>query len=315
MLGLLFVGPAAVRADMGRVIADEVQVSETGQKAIVMHNMKEEILILGTDLKAARSTGILRFIPFPSEPKVSAAPVKAFEEALKLVAKHKLVYLYHTKNGGGASSQAVEINFQGRIGAHDLTVIRINDAAGFRKWVNNYFKSRGLPQKSSYPEVENVVADYTARGFVHFVLDYVDVGPAERTVDPLAFRFTSPKIYYPLRTSNTFGGEGWIDLLLFAPRTYCSALDYEFRGCMGFQYMNASTSAELKAEDVKAVHPDAVSFFQGQRIFLQAMKYYGKYQFENDILADPALGLEGADTWQGDNSPTPFDDLFEKPKN
>ena len=52
--------------------------ADMGQKAIILHNLEEEVLILGTDLKADKKAGIIRFIPFPSEPKVALASPDEF---------------------------------------------------------------------------------------------------------------------------------------------------------------------------------------------------------------------------------------------
>ena len=50
-------------ADMGRIYVsnEAVKVSEDAQKAIILHTLEEEVLILGTDLKADKKTGIMRF--------------------------------------------------------------------------------------------------------------------------------------------------------------------------------------------------------------------------------------------------------------
>lgn len=75
MLAALIIQPVwthSAEADMGRIYATDAQVSEESQKAIILHSLEEEVLILGTDLKADKKTSIIRFIPFPSEPVVSS---------------------------------------------------------------------------------------------------------------------------------------------------------------------------------------------------------------------------------------------------
>lgn len=57
ILSLLAVQPfwtQSVPADMGRILATDATVSEESQKAIILHNFDEEVLILGTDLKAGK---------------------------------------------------------------------------------------------------------------------------------------------------------------------------------------------------------------------------------------------------------------------
>ena len=133
-------------ADMGRIRVsnEDVKVSEDAQKAIILHNLEEEVLILGTDLKASEKTGIIRFIPFPSEPIVGLAPEGAFEKAAAMIKKYGLKFQYfHYSKGGPAhtTTEGVELYFNRKLGAHDLTIIKVNDVSTFRQWVNNFRSS------------------------------------------------------------------------------------------------------------------------------------------------------------------------------
>jgi hypothetical protein len=275
----------SVYADMGRIYATDAKVSEESQKAIILNNFDEEVLILGTDLKADRNTGIIRFIPFPSEPKVSLAPAEAFESVTALIKSHGLKFVKQTK-GGQTSAQAVELRFNQKLGAHDITTIRINNASGFRSWVNEFFKKKGLPQKDAYPEIEGIVDDYVKRGMVWFVFDFVEVTDKTHFIEPVQYRFKSKELYYPLKTSNTFGGLGEIDLILIVPRTLCEPLNSYYFGCLGLQNMRATTSSQITTEELKNILPEADTFYGKENIFIQLLSYRGKYEFENDIFAD-----------------------------
>jgi len=69
---LVVVGSAG--ADRGPVTWQEnVSLSQESQKAIILHNGTEEVLILGTELKASAEIDLLEFIPLPSEPEVGLA--------------------------------------------------------------------------------------------------------------------------------------------------------------------------------------------------------------------------------------------------
>ena len=290
--------PLSAYADMGQIHVSNVQVSESGQKAIILHNMTEEILILGTDLKAETDTGIVRFIPFPAEPQVALAPQETFTAAAKLMDKHQLKFLMASK-GGGETAKGVEIRLNRKLGAHDLTILKVTDPGQIRKWVNEYFTRRGLPIKENYPLVESVVEDYVKRGIIYFVLDYVDLIRETRFIEPMAYRFKSREVYYPLKTSNTFGGEGTIDLILITPRTLCNpsldAYSYSGPAVLGFPFFTqASTSARVSPAELVEIHPDAPAFFSTGNIYIQMLSFYGKYHFENDILHDPAKGADQA---------------------
>ena len=335
ILGLLMSLPLAssALADKGAVYlrAADVKVSEDSQKAIILHNMQEEVLILGTEVRADRETPIISFIPFPSEPEVQLAPEGVFERLAAIVAKYDLGFYSRSFSKGGATAthEGVEVRLSARLGAHDLTVIKIDDAIGFTFWVNDYFRSKGLAHSESHPQEEAIVTDYVARGIDYFVLDYVEVPTEKHFIDPVIYRFKSKDLYYPLKTSNSFGGEGAIELFIIAPVTLCVPgsgndrnPDWDFdvavrqqgeerEPCLNFPAntaasnllpsfgrhlfrlrLRASTSALLVPEnkDLQGLYPDAKTFFDRQPGFIQAIRYIGVYDFKDDILV-PVTGV------------------------
>jgi len=276
-IALLLILPSPIQADMGRVVATNAQVSEDSQKAIILHNREEEVLILGTDLKADKSARIVRFIPFPAEPKVQLASPFSFESATNLIKKHGLKFIEQTK--GGQATRAVELRFNERLGSHDVTVIKINDAAEFKAWVKEFLKQKGLQLKREDPKIEAVVRDYTRRGFVWFVFDFVTVNEQTRFVEPIQYRFQSKDLYYPLITSNTFGGSGMIDLILITPGTFCEPLESYYGGCFGLPEMRATTSSQLEDDEMKDISPGIGEFSKNQNMFIQLLSYHGDYAF------------------------------------
>jgi hypothetical protein len=289
LAGIVLAGSAVqtVQADMGSIYVGSVKVTEEGQKAIILHNGQEEVLILGTDLRAAGKAGTVRFIPFPAEPAVSLAPEKAFESVAGLVKEHELQTLHFTKGGGNSASQ-VEITFNARLGVHDITVVRINDILGFRNWVKDFFSKKGFPLRVELTEIEAVAADYVARGFDWFVFDYVDVQAQTRMMAPVEYRFRSKQLYYPLKTSNTFGGVGGIDLILISHVTPASQLGPMGLGMFGMQ---PTTSSELRVGELSEIMPDAAAFFGAGPLFVQMATFWGTYNFDRDLLLDLNKGV------------------------
>lgn len=281
---LLILIPAPIQADMGRVVATNAQVSEDSQKAIILHNREEEVLILGTDIKADRSTRIIRFIPFPAEPNVQLAKPGSFESAIGLIKSHGLKFVEQTK--GGQATRAVELQFNERLGSHDITVIKINDAAAFKAWVREFLKQKGLQLKREDPKIEAVVRDYTQRGFVWFVFDFVTVNEQTRFVEPIQYRFKSKELYYPMITSNTFGGSGMIDLILITPGTFCESLKSYYDGCFGFTEMKATTSSQIEYDEINDILADFGAFAKNQTMFIQLLRYQGDYKFDRDLIGD-----------------------------
>jgi hypothetical protein len=320
IVSLLFLSITNVNADMGRISSSDAKVSEESQKAIIFHNLDEEVLILGTDLKADRKTGIIRFIPFPSEPKVGLAEGDPFKAASELIKKRKLMFLMYSK-GGISSAPPVETGYHEKIGAHDITVIRINDISGFRKWVNEFFLTKGLPQKEAYPDVEGIAEDYVKRGINYFVFDFVEVNAESRFIAPVIYRFKSKELYYPLKTSNTFGGSGSIDLIVAVPGTFCPSPASPYDSCSGLfgelAINETSTSSEVTATELNNIYPDAADFFKvNKAIFVQIINYYGKYEFQKDILFDLSKVLPHAvgyaEEGQGGPEKSPMDDVIDK---
>lgn len=289
--------PRPIPADMGQVHVEDVAVSETSQKAIILHNGTEEILILGTDLKAESPVGILRFIPFPSEPQVRLAPADTFEKVTALLQQNALKFLQASK-GGPPEQNAVELRLHKKLGAHDLTVIKVNDPLQFRAWANDYFKQKGLPTPATYATAEAIVEDYVKRGIPYFVFDFVDLGRETHSVDPVLYRFAGKDVYYPLKTSNTFGGQGSIDLILFTPGTLCEPSLGAYDTCLGFthygDHWQASTSAAVSPEELSTILPDPQAFFGDRQVFMQAVSYRGDYSFDRDILADSGKAIPHA---------------------
>ena len=308
---ILMLMSVTARADMGQIHASDVTVSEDAQKAILLHNLDEEILILGTDLRAEQDTGIIRFIPFPSEPEVELAGGDPFKAVMELVRKYRLAYVFQTK-GDGTEVQGVEVSFNRKLGAHDITVMKINDAEAFRQWVNDYFTGRGLPVRKAYPEIEAVAEDYVKRGLPWFVFDFVEISPQVRFIEPLMYRFTTRDLYYPLKTSNTFGGDGDINLFVLAPRTACDPLGYYYPGCLNLLGLAAGTSEKITPLDAATVFSKSGDFFKGQDIYLQSFRFHGRYQFDQDIMFDLGNGFDQAFSVDDylKNHPTPFDNLL-----
>jgi hypothetical protein len=311
LLCFLLVGSALLPqrsyADTGQIHAYDANVREISQKAVILHNGSEEILILGTDLQADRKVGLLRFIPFPAEPQVSLAPPDVFESMAALLAKHQLQFLVASKSGP-MEGQAVELRLQQKLGVHDLTIIKVNDPLQFRSWVNDYFTTKNLPVKPEYPLAEGIVEDYVQRGIRYFVLDFVEISEDPRLIEPVLYRFASKDLYYPLKTSNTFGGTGGIDLMLILTGSLCRPSLAANDTCLGFPagpmhgQMHASTSAALSAEEILPLYPEAGEFFGGKPVFLQMVSYWGDYIFDRDIFADVGEAIPQAHGYEAEQN-------------
>lgn len=287
-------------ADMGaiHVSAQGVNVSEPAQKAVVLYNGSEEVLILETDIKASRKTGVLRFLPMPSEPAVELAPEGALQKASELVQSKdlKILSIFRTKGGGpsGREAPVVETVSHRKLGAHDLTIIKINDANHFKKWVRDYFKKKRLGNPGEKAVIDEMVRDYVKRGIAWFAFDFVKVDASDTSVAPLAYRFKTPKIYYPLKTSNSVGGQGKVQLVLAAPNAVGSPLlsaETNSRALIDpsqpvkFDRFQLSTFAAVTPEEISGVYPGAREFFVDMPVVVQCASYSGVLSFGEDLHA------------------------------
>ena len=273
-------------ADMGAIVpTGNASIAEPSHKALVMYNGSEDILILGTDIVSSPAGPMVRFIPLPSKPAVSLAAKDVFEKLNALIKTKKLQYVLQTK-GAAEQKPVTELVLSQKIGPHDITVIRVENAAGFLPMVKDFLKKKNLPSGGLDGKIESVAADYIKRGFRYFVFDVIYTTPEVKSVEAVQFRFASPKLYYPLKTSNLFGGKGAIDLIVAAPtarETYGLPLPY----------FMVSTTAVVQPKELAPFYPGSVSFFRklkGRGPVLQAIRIEGEMKFDNDIWVDAMKG-------------------------
>jgi hypothetical protein len=201
-----------VRADQGMIpITPGVSVYEPGQKAIVAWDGHTEILILSTDVSSSQETLVLQILPVPSKPEVEAASFQSFETIQNMIWEEALNRnMYSSEQNARAGS--VEVLFQERIGAHNITVVQANNAVDLGNWANAFLSGSGVDQNTTLQNFQTVVQDYMGRGFRFYVLDLVTLIPEERSTDAVMYRFNSSTLYYPLLITSPVGGNGKITL-------------------------------------------------------------------------------------------------------
>ncbi len=296
-LAIVALAASPARADKGHIWPEPVSLTETAQKAILLHDGAEELLILGVDLVAARRGQVLEFVPFPSEPTVSAVEGDPFGRVQRLIAAKRLERARSEPTKGAARPAPIELRFSARIGVHDVSVVEVRDAAAFEGWVRRFLADRGLPAGVDLGAVLPVAEDYLRRGFRHFVFDRVSVETETRSAEPLAYRFRSPRIYYPLQTSNIVAGKGAVELVMILPGSLrveeapeaAQRLWSTLRRIAGEPGVwMPSSSAKITPGEAEAVHAGARAFFAGTpRLYLQVLEFVGPYRFSDDLLLDP----------------------------
>lgn len=289
---LVFVSPNISLADKGHFWWNIVaKLSENSQKAIIFHNKKEEVLILGTELKADKKIEVLEFIPFPSEPAVSLAKEDPFKEVNKLL-KLKRIEFEGPITKGGSSTGPVEIRLSQKIGLHDVTVIKINDINGFNKWVIDFLEKKGIKkiETKALKNFSEVAEDYIKRGIQYFVFDYVEVQETPRFIEPLIYRFKTEKLYYPLKTSNIIGGRGRVEIVLILPGTLGIKEDERMEILKIFPEQRGpelSSSSKVYLKELKPIYEKVEEIFNDKsKIYIQMLRYTGIYEFKDDLNLD-----------------------------
>lgn len=205
----------SVRADKGLILfRPGVDIFEPTQRAMIAWNGKEEILLLSTDLKASKATKVLEVIPLPAEPKVTKGDVEVFRKATKLINKSIVQEAQARGHKGLSPSLAGEITFHEKIGAQDISVVRVLNADSFIEWVNNYLKKAGVDNPVIPESLTAVVKEYIKEGFTWFVFDVVSLDDKPKTNEAIQYRFKTNSLFYPLKISRTGQGDTSVELLV-----------------------------------------------------------------------------------------------------
>jgi len=199
----------------------EVIVFEPQQRAIILWNGQEEILLLSTDQYASAKSAVLEVIPLPAKPSVRLGSFATFEEAHRLLVQKRLWVCAH----GGVRADAVRlpepagrITFQKRMGAHDLSVAEVLDHEAFTGFVQSYLQQRyQTPEAPIRPEFVQIIQSYLDEGFRWFAFDVIQLDGSTKSREPIEYRFKSDRVFYPMRISTMEQGETKVDLLVCTP--------------------------------------------------------------------------------------------------
>ncbi|MBU7029744.1 MAG: DUF2330 domain-containing protein [Theionarchaea archaeon] len=257
---LLLLGFSLVSANRGSMVLNPyAHLEESGQHAIVAWNGTEEILILSTDMKSSQSTLVLEVIPLPSNPvKVEEGSAESFETLAEIINKK-----IREIQKGLARGEPVEVTFHAQIGAHDVTVVRVNDVVYFIEWVNDFSRKMGVEPLKLPSDFKKTVSHYVDKDIKYFVFDVIDTKESTQTVNPLMYKFKSSYLYYPLEITAT-SDVGWsssrVSIFLITGGIVDEAVlrDIGLYPKIGFgKYI-----IELTEDELEAVNPELKDFFE-----------------------------------------------------
>ncbi len=204
---LLTISPLA-GADRCILPISDADVYGPGQKAIVAWNGDVERLILSTDLYASADTKVLEILPLPSQPTVEIGQFESFQAVQQLMIANAPRALSKGLTG-------LEITFHEKVGAHDITVVRVTSVDDLVRFALDYAQKVGIGVLPAINrETTGILEDYLSRGFEYWVFDLVDIYSTMRSIEPIAYEFHSSSLYYPLKVSATAKGRADVTLYL-----------------------------------------------------------------------------------------------------
>jgi len=289
LLAFFFILPGACLADKGgwHLSTEPVTLTESGQRAIIGWDGQTELLCLGTDVSSSRKTTVIEFLPLPSKPNVTLGKREAFETVEKVLVE-RFVRFFKRRSGlskglraGGDGGEPFRITFHQRLGAHDVTVVKVNDPNEFADWVQEKAKALTGGQASLPDSIRKLITKYLNEyDCPYFVFDVIEVGPDPQSVEPIIYEFKSPVVFYPLEISSTFHGQTTIDLIIFSKERINP--DPFWR--LGFQ---VSSVGSVYAPDMQRIMPQLEELL-GEKARVQAFRYQGNIR---RLSGNIAVGL------------------------
>ncbi|KUO40886.1 MAG: hypothetical protein AVW05_03145 [Hadesarchaea archaeon DG-33] len=154
---------------------------------------------------------VLEFLPLPSLPEVEKGSFESFAQIQSLIMEHAPEWLAPPTRGAEGRG-GVEIVFHERIGAHDVTIVKVTNASEFITWAENFLDNQNVEHGAPPERLGAIVDTYLQRGMNYFVFDLIEVGLSQHSIDPLVYRFQSDFLYYPLEISSLASGSTNITL-------------------------------------------------------------------------------------------------------
>jgi hypothetical protein len=276
-LCLIFVVPGLSSADRAGIPIDpHVEFDESAQNAIVAWNGTDEVLMLSTDLRSGTPGRLLEMLPLPSSPyDIKQGNISSFkkmiglfnEKSERLQASNSESNDRATGLGGMEAAQysGISVTFSASIGAHDLTVVHVENQTHFSDWVRDFAAGMGVSNFTTAQELNGSVGSHLERGISYFVFDAVDLAGDLKTLDPMVYKFRTDFLYYPLDiTGATLPHSSWADHKIRVFLVMDGILKNPYSGSLGnlthgagfYEYIQFSQSELGQVSgDISAIFP------------------------------------------------------------
>ena len=261
----------------------KVTIFEPKQRALILWDGREEILLLSTDQRATEQTAVLEVIPLPSKPSVRLGSFETFEKAQKLVLEKRMWACAHGGAKAGLTSlpeSAGKIVFEEKLGVHDISVAEAINSDKFVNFVQSYLWDKyKTPQAPIKPEFVAIIQSYLDEGFEWFVFDVITLGDSTKTREPIEYRFKSDCVFYPMRISTQERGKTEVEILAF---TKHGADNFEG---LDRKYFKIDPQLDITKDELEGLNKNWQEFFgELPVVFLDQWKIEGDIStFVNDI--------------------------------
>ena len=304
VLALVMVFGAAAHGDRGGIpFVPNVKIYEPGQKAIVAWHAGKEVLILSTDVTASADTKVIEIMPFPSDPKVEKAEPLSFvyveylvNRAIKAGFRRGRHLGPDSKNRNGAQVPGVEIRSHQKIGAHDITTLKVNNVGEFITWIEAYFQKHA--KQAKLPEaLRKIIGAYVKEGYCYFAFDVIELSKKKKSVEPIMYTFDSKCLYYPLKISSLYEADTEIILATVTESEFAAELMPK-----GFKKLSVKVNVvggrrprkkglevvvptiPLSQRRLKKISPKVKNLFGDGKAVLQMWRYKGTLKVDTDVL-------------------------------
>jgi len=249
----------------------DVVVYEPGQRAIILWNGYEEILLLSTDIRTSQDVSILEVIPFPSEPQVRRGDFDSFKKMNALLVDRKVWYV-SVLGGLRALSPPATVTFHEKMGAHDIAVVNVLDKDRFVGWVMGFLASKSAVNPQIRPEFVRIIGNYLDRGFTWFVFDTIETTDRVQTRQPIEYRFQSDSVFYPIEISSLETGRTTIDLTVVTKSRLTSFTSIRFAS-------RKHVDARVTPRDLDRVSPGWAKFMDASQIAVDRVQIKGDIRY------------------------------------
>ncbi len=293
LLSFILLNPSSVFSDGGMVIwPPKVHLNQSAQNAIVAWNGSEEIIILSNDIESDAEATTLRMVPLPSNPsEIKEGSFESFEKLVEImnekIEETRNKWQIMDEGMASAPTPGIEITFQEKIGAHDVTVVKVNDLDYFLNWVKDFAREKGFEIKEISSEFREGVKNYLKREINYFVFDVIDTKEGKESIEPLIYQFKSDYLYYPILIS----GASEISESSAGIRVFIiSEEGISDRGYWRpYRIGSFGYPVGLDQEELKEVSEDIADLFNS-KVEVTTFDYYGLLNvFKKDLIFYPQV--------------------------